>query len=506
MFPTFKEYFLCEIADSRRNRDALINAYGLDNEQQAQDIIIKWNKYEHLIDPDPETYGFPRNIRNLNPKDIFAWSRATNSTGDTPSEANSHLMNMLATLQRAHAQRDRQKQGQDDYEVLYRSEDLQVYKPNSEGASCKLGAGTKWCTAATRSQNMFDDYKNNKGVTLYYFHTKHEGKYALAVFPDGQTEQFDEEDNQIRIDDLMRVVRDHGANLNEIIKLPTVFDTITALSEKYMQAVNQKHPDENEMLSMDELADDILHQARKAVAYKRSEYDEFRERTKMPDRAFLAHKGTYHYWSDSGGISERNGDDMVSPEAISFFMDPSLNPPGSMPDTNKEFQQQIESTALNHMDSVIKDLANYEPDEPFQSPDIKQQFVADIDNTLGKLGSSSDNNDQLSIYSKRHAGGDWKALHDITLDIVAEKPMEVVGNVVTVFLIMFTMREKGGRWKEFEQLVKGEIDAASRAGWNEQNHRILRLSEFYNRMVAGLTGQPDIVKYLPAYSDTIGAK
>ena len=66
--------------------------------------------------------------------------------------------------------------------------------------------------------------------------------------------------------------------------------------------------------------------------------------------------------------------------------------------------------------------------------------------------------------------------------------------------------EKGGRWKEFEQLVKRIIDEYGRSGWTESNHRILKLSEFYNRAVAGLLGQPEITKYLPGYSDTIGNK
>lgn len=505
LWESYITHQLNEITDSKRNREALINAYGLQDDAQASDIITQWNKYEPVIDTDPETFGFPRNIRNLNPKDIFAWSRASKQLGYDTTEARGNLLAMLDNLKKVFSNREKQKQQLDDYETVYSSDQLVVYKPNSEGASCRLGAGTKWCTAATKSKNMFDDYTKNKKVTLYYFHTKHEGKYALAVYPTGQTEQFDEEDNQIRIDDLMRVVRDHGADLNKIIKLPTVFDTLKSLSEQYIQAVNQTTVSENEILEMDELAEDILHHARKAAAYKRSDYEKFRQETKLPDRALLTHKGSYHYWSKSGGISERNGDDMISPSAMSFFMDPSLNPAGSMPDTNREFQRQIESTALNHMESVIKDLASHEPEDPFGNPDIKQQFVADIENTLGKLGDGASSlPDRLIRYSENHVEGEWSGLHNITLDIVEEQPMAVVGNVPTISLITFAMKQKGGRWKEFEQLVKRIIDEYGRSGWTESNHRILRLSEFYNRMVTGMLGQPDIVKILPTYSDTIG--
>ncbi len=36
-----------------------------------------------------------------------------------------------------------------DYDIVHDNEYATIYRPRSTGASCKLGRGTKWCTAAT---------------------------------------------------------------------------------------------------------------------------------------------------------------------------------------------------------------------------------------------------------------------------------------------------------------------------------------------------------------------
>jgi len=45
-----------------------------------------------------------------------------------------------------------------DSETVYSDEDVRVIIPMDEAAACYYGQGTKWCTAATRGDNMFDDY------------------------------------------------------------------------------------------------------------------------------------------------------------------------------------------------------------------------------------------------------------------------------------------------------------------------------------------------------------
>lgn len=491
MFPTFKEYFLCEIANTPRNREALSNAYSM-NDQEATDAITAWSQTEHLIDKDPEVYGFPRNLKNINPRDIFSWSRAARHNGESPEVAKKHITDMLANLKQVQQQRERRKGEENDYAIIYQSSELHVYQPRSEGASCKLGAGTKWCTAATKSKNMFNDYINNKGVTLYYFHTKHEGKYALAVFPDGEMEAFDEEDNQIRIDDLMRSVHDHGADLKDIIPIPSPYDPLKNMCGRLITSTQKRFADESDVMDMDQLGDDILWKCGELMRADSAGFQQFRQETNYPDIALLAFKGEYHYHTTTGSVSDDN-DEIISSFALKFFTSNALNPPGSMPETNKMFQRQVESTVVAHTDTLLKNNTSVEGKEIAEilARDIKHAFELN-DGVVS---------DVLRLYSKRHLNGSWDNMHQLTFDLIAEKPHVVIGNTVTVQLLIFTMIEKGGRWKQLEDLVKSEIKASNQQGWNDDSSRILRLSEFYNRMVAGLLGEPEIRKYLPTYAD-----
>jgi len=56
--------------------------------------------------------------------------------------------------------------------------------PETEAASCELGRGTEWCTAATKSDNKFDDY--NKQGPLYIWHDKKKKTKYQFHFESGQ--------------------------------------------------------------------------------------------------------------------------------------------------------------------------------------------------------------------------------------------------------------------------------------------------------------------------------
>jgi len=64
---------------------------------------------------------------------------------------------------------EEKKGGKDDIDTkakdatwLIRSKDYMALIPKTQEASCKYGAGTKWCTAATGSHNFFQSY-NSRG-------------------------------------------------------------------------------------------------------------------------------------------------------------------------------------------------------------------------------------------------------------------------------------------------------------------------------------------------------
>lgn len=56
--------------------------------------------------------------------------------------------------------------------------------PQTEAASCELGRGTEWCTAATKSKNMFDHY-NSQGPLYIWHDKKRKTKYQFH-FESGQ--------------------------------------------------------------------------------------------------------------------------------------------------------------------------------------------------------------------------------------------------------------------------------------------------------------------------------
>ena len=49
----------------------------------------------------------------------------------------------------------------DDMKVLYIGDMGQLIIPETEAASCEIGAGTKWCTAASQSDNKFSNYASD---------------------------------------------------------------------------------------------------------------------------------------------------------------------------------------------------------------------------------------------------------------------------------------------------------------------------------------------------------
>ena len=60
-------------------------------------------------------------------------------------------------------------------EKIHDARNLKIVKLNTEKASCFFGRGTRWCTAATKGDNYFDDYKNDKTDGLYVFDFKQPG-------------------------------------------------------------------------------------------------------------------------------------------------------------------------------------------------------------------------------------------------------------------------------------------------------------------------------------------
>lgn len=122
---------------------------------------------------------------------------------------------VYATLKKLDYNR-KKKQEESDYDVIFKSSNLVVFKPNTTAASCKLGKGTRWCTAADHS-NMFDQY-SSRGE-LYYFHTRlsrpHD-KLAAFVYDNGMVEFFDSSDSSMNRGKFKTILLNTGTPVEEL--------------------------------------------------------------------------------------------------------------------------------------------------------------------------------------------------------------------------------------------------------------------------------------------------
>jgi hypothetical protein len=81
----------------------------------------------------------------------------------------------------AEKKKKKEKEQDSDAEVIYKDSQYVVIKPNTRKASCKYGAGTKWCISA-RDQNYFEQY-TEEGAEFYFFiNKKTNDKDALTIF------------------------------------------------------------------------------------------------------------------------------------------------------------------------------------------------------------------------------------------------------------------------------------------------------------------------------------
>ena len=79
-----------------------------------------------------------------------------------------------------------------EMEILYKGPWGLLAKPETEEASCILGHGTKWCTAATEYTNQFNSYKS-EGYDLYVWR----GKGGIAQFSFGLMEFMDQDNKPL---------------------------------------------------------------------------------------------------------------------------------------------------------------------------------------------------------------------------------------------------------------------------------------------------------------------
>lgn len=147
--------------------------------------------------------------------------------------------------------------------VIYEDEKVMLVIPLSEGASCYYGKNTKWCTAATETQNHFVDYFSDKEIVLVYALFKDGNKMALAMHDDiDEVEAFDVQDNAISPGDFEEAV---GVKINDIRRAvekasPTIEKAREKLTPRYrmMELVSRyKEGDNGVVLKMIEAIEEF---------------------------------------------------------------------------------------------------------------------------------------------------------------------------------------------------------------------------------------------------------
>lgn len=90
------------------------------------------------------------------------------------------------------------KNNKGNSEVVYEDGDVRVIHPKDQDAACYYGQGTRWCTAATKGDNYFDNY--NRSGPLYIIipkKPKYQGeKYQLHI---NEKQFMDEKDDPVSL-------------------------------------------------------------------------------------------------------------------------------------------------------------------------------------------------------------------------------------------------------------------------------------------------------------------
>jgi hypothetical protein len=109
------------------------------------------------------------------------------------------------------------------YDKVFKNNKYRIYFPRDRSASCELGANTKWCVAATRSQNYFDNYTKTQNVFIYFVFSvllnKNNPNYKIAFVLRGGNiiyhETVDSQDQILHREDLLKIYGNKDLELIE---------------------------------------------------------------------------------------------------------------------------------------------------------------------------------------------------------------------------------------------------------------------------------------------------
>lgn len=154
---------------------ALANKGTLDNIGHVKDILTRFDSEKN----------------NLINKDIMKY-KSLDELEDMLNDESSYA-------EKSHRQqvRDRQKARRDaditkEAKLVFSGDGFDVWVPETYAAECKLGAGTRWCTASTESDYYYDYYKRVYGGDYYVLIGENGEKYQFHI----ESHQFMDKDDE----------------------------------------------------------------------------------------------------------------------------------------------------------------------------------------------------------------------------------------------------------------------------------------------------------------------
>jgi hypothetical protein len=471
---SFKQYFLCEITDSNRNREDLIRSYGLLNhsnpeiaKERASGIIAKWTKLEPLIDPSHDYFGNPPSGKKYNPKDIFSWSRVANDLGDDSMEALQNLEAMLANLQKSRDKKERLKTEANDYKDIYENEFVKIRQPLSEAASCKLGANTHWCISGERG-NQWDNYQG-MGATIVFILSKLQrerwNKWAVTFYSDGKIDAYDEDDHHMTYEALQSTVfKDHQIPLDILDEFkPDEIEALRNQSYDSMKKISgglRTREDPRSLLAK------LLKSVENISADNYDRLQVLREEEAYPDQAFVMLP--------------------LDPTSIRFFTDHRLNPPKSTShrSMNDLFQESIVQNIIR-LSYLTKEAQENPRDEKWvQDMDDQTELFIDLPVEWKKHSAGRSLVDALANYCTNHMSGTWPELEaallklwDVNYNASEFSRSDEPTRDTKVWLNMI-LRLRKGRWDELEEYITSKLKSMAKDWSSAKGHQLQALFEW----------------------------
>lgn len=144
---------------------------------------------------------FEEEKKNLVNKDIMKYK----SVDDVEAMLNDDSSYKDKTHRQEVRERQKDRRNVDlgkDAEKVYEDSEWEVWVPHTYAASCKLGEGTKWCTASTEDDYYYEKYKHDYGGDYYIIIMKRFPKNKLQFH--FESEQFmNKEDDPVELNEFL---------------------------------------------------------------------------------------------------------------------------------------------------------------------------------------------------------------------------------------------------------------------------------------------------------------